>query len=370
MASTRETYSEVQQNKRKGHLNFDVEAWYKMIEPLTFRTKFMPLELAQAKVLIAHYRFRYNRARQLTGEEIATLRALETSIDSTMAEARAEFHGSDEFFVRLSSRSPKDASSVSVADYERALEAVTKDEAYAGTDKADQMNRQMVAVSDAQSNLAVSDGRGAMKLLTASERVFVDLMDATTTDELYMEHPMRVVIRTWEPRLNHRMEFRGFVCDGQFTAVSQYNHYCFFPEVARRADELKVLLLTFWQTEVRDRVTFASYVVDFAILDGEDGNSKIVVIELNPFAETTGGALFDWRADADVLKKGPFTMRTWEAARPEIVDLVEYSVEQLYNPDHQDDMDNSEEVIWDTNLESLSQAVGPAARNERRCLIS
>ena len=36
---------------------------------------------------------------------------------------------------------------------------------------------------------------------------------------------------------------------------------------------------------------------------------RIWIIELNPFAETTGACLFDWAADAQTLRSAPVEMR-------------------------------------------------------------
>ena len=78
-----------------------------------------------------------------------------------------------------------------------------------------------------------------------------------------------------------------FVHDGCITAVS----YCIFPNLGRGIDEEQFLdeIITYWSS-VRGSVSAHSYIMDLVKLTTE-GTWKI--IELNPFATTTGGGLFD-----------------------------------------------------------------------------
>mmetsp|Transcript_13362 Transcript_13362/g.42274 ORF Transcript_13362/g.42274 Transcript_13362/m.42274 type:complete len:273 (-) Transcript_13362:99-917(-) len=252
-------------------------------------------------------------------------------------EQRGDIHS---FFVRLSMRSPKDAVPVKMSSFQKALHNLSTDPRYAGEGSDFETNRKMVALSDCMSDMAVSSGLAAMQLLTSSERIFTDLIVATATEELYAEHPMKVILRTWEPRLNHRFEFRAFVSGGELTAISQYNHYCYFPEVVQRKQEVLDLIQGFWYAKVRERVPVPDYVVDFAVLDPVDGRSEVVVIELNPFESTTGGALFDWRADKETLTHGPFSFRVHEAPLETINDYVEYAMEEIASSD------SAEVVDW------------------------
>lgn len=46
------------------------------------------------------------------------------------------------------------------------------------------------------------------------------------------------------------------------------------------------------------------YVVDFALTE-----ERAWVIEINPFLETTDGALFSWQKEREILENGPLTLR-------------------------------------------------------------
>jgi hypothetical protein len=166
---------------------------------------------------------------------------------------------------------------------------------------------------------------------------------------LALQHPDRweqnVAIREWVD-VNVSHEFRGFVKNGVLTAVSQYNHLVAFPSLLEddagacntahdaalstststaatdRACEwprgdadgagvgtdagsahVKAIadrLTTFFYTKCRDQLAskFADYVIDFAITDRDE----VVVIELNPFLETTDGCLFSWTKERELIE--------------------------------------------------------------------
>lgn len=211
--ATSEEWVKWQHERREQHIDFDVETWYEWLRPITFHTSFVPLPLTSAEALVALYQHRYNSRPAPSPGQLAALLAFEGKIDREMALGRRrDSHaeggsgsgaGGDgaggDYFVRLSTRSPKDAVRVRPEDYHRALAAVDADEAYGGDPRAGPdaaaaaaTNRRMVAFSDCMSALAVSSGIQAMRLLTASERVFCDLLTATASAELYAAHPIQV----------------------------------------------------------------------------------------------------------------------------------------------------------------------------------
>lgn len=145
--------------------------------------------------------------------------------------------------------------------------------------------------------LRVRTGRDAMSLLLTSERVFADMVDWMRFGE-----PEQLVFRRFEPQLSLDFEFRLFVCAGQLTAISQYDHYTFFPHLheATLRRRLEIGLREHWRL-VHPHVSEmdASYVLDLAYLPLDD---RFIVVELNPFSPCTGAALFSWREDRDQLE--------------------------------------------------------------------
>lgn len=112
------------------------------------------------------------------------------------------------------------------------------------------------------------------------------------------------------------MEFRGFVCNGELNALSQYNHLCFYSHLVAQRDARMAAIQDFFNTRVKDRLAskFREYVIDFALVskDGQWGADEIFVIELNPFLFSTDGALFSWQQERGVLENGPFEYRLLE----------------------------------------------------------
>jgi len=122
-------------------------------------------------------------------------------------------------------------------------------------------------------------------------------------------------------------EFRGFVKGGKLTAVSQYNHLSVFPELlgdaqcglcSKRfpcscdvtevsqtllpAKELGAKLSAFFYARCAPKLAgkFDDYIIDFAI----DSAGQVLIIELNPFLETTDSCLFSWQKERALLEDG------------------------------------------------------------------
>lgn len=348
-------WAESQAHLRKCHLDFDVEKWYQWIKPLTFETEFLPLTYGQAQAILAHYDHQFRSRSVPDSFVLAELAALEKLIDATMQ--RMSRPGSPGFFVRLSTRSPKDAFVIDPGKYVRKLEALEGDEAFrapVGSESKVQEcysnNRKMIALFDCLSDMCINTGRQTMYLLTTSERAFVDIKQATSSMQLYDDHPLQIVLRRWEPELDHTMEFRAFVNDCQLQAISQYNHYCAFPNVFRNQRYIADLLMEYWEREVKDMIPLSSYVVDFAILRASSDNPSVLTIELNPYASSTGGSLFDWLADREVLKSGPFEFRCHETppAASATADMVLYMVEEAHSLAKDRDLLESRPPLWAT----------------------
>ena len=60
---------------------FDLDQWYPIIEPITFKTYFLPLKLEQAEAIIQYYSTNYLGKEGFTIEHTKILEDLETQID-------------------------------------------------------------------------------------------------------------------------------------------------------------------------------------------------------------------------------------------------------------------------------------------------
>ncbi len=58
-------------------------------------------------------------------------------------------------------------------------------------------------------------------------------------DWLNFGEPEQIVLREWTEGLEIENEFRLFVCEGQLTAASQYDHYAYYPALHEVHDLLQ-----------------------------------------------------------------------------------------------------------------------------------
>ncbi|XP_065198190.1 uncharacterized protein LOC135829724 [Sycon ciliatum] len=347
--------------QRKEHLPFDVESWYDWLGAgHTFATHFVEVSLAEAQALLRWYHHRYNSRDAPASEQVRALVELRDRLTPILDEA-----GKD-WFIRLSSRSPKDAGFLDKSMFEEELErwrkvmqedaehlnarrsqADQRSEEADGTyhhppdmdrEKADKLleaNAQMLAFSQITWENQKTKGGPAtsgavLEHLVSSERVLVDLVEATEAEELFS---MKIIARQWEPTLRHDFEFRGFVNNGQLNALSQYNHYCYFPHVLREKAALEKSIVKYWQTEIKPRIPLDSYVVDFAVLS--DG--RVTVVELNPFKTTTGACLFSWSHHREILESRPFEFRIHEDIVPQLPNYVEHALPEAFRQSAKDE---------------------------------
>lgn len=145
---------------------------------------------------------------------------------------------------------------------------------------------------------------------------------------LALRHPetwqQNIILREWEPvpidlvHLAHDptavanwhcpQEFRTFVTNGRMTAISQYAYQLYSPRLNDSAQ------LHSASTAIRDAFEslwpivsangFTDCVLDFGVIPpaADDGSWRCTLIEVNPFEETTDGALFSWTRERDVIE--------------------------------------------------------------------
>jgi hypothetical protein len=101
------------------------------------------------------------------------------------------------------------------------------------------------------------------------------------------------------------MEFRCFVSKGRLTAISQYHHLCFFQRLVDMRDHVLKLISTFFNDHLKAALSpkFQDYIIDMGVLmrNGSFDDGEVLVIELNPFMETTDACCFDWKNDFDII---------------------------------------------------------------------
>jgi len=179
------------------------------------------------------------------------------NVKSKLQIAIDEIRGRDKYvFVKSSCRSPKDVSLISrsfLENYHHSFNALE--------DKDD--NARMVAMLQASFlSLRSESAEDVILTFCQSERIYNDLL-------LALEYPDRFkqnfVVRKWVD-IDIDLEFRGFVKNCQFCAVSQYNILPFFPRLVEMKDDLLEKMVTFFEEQINPRLKdhFQDYIIDFA----------------------------------------------------------------------------------------------------------
>jgi len=312
------------------------ERYWDAIAPFTFRSTMLPLGFEELEALSAAHTLSsmpmtYSDA--LPADADHTSRWTRTSVAATAARwpsaveqalqlvvskveagmvALGKTPGSDKVFVRLSTRSPKDAVlalpgfgtllAKEVALVEAAETATLAAHPELALPASSARNRHLHAIHAASTAaLATETGAEAVARLVLSRRIQEDLRVAAARLRAGAETggdaaPFNLVVREFGC-FDVRNEIRGFVFKGTFTALTQYNQLCYFPSaVAEKA--ATVAAVTAFMAELIPRIaatSLESFVVDLVLADG-----AVRVIELNPFAEYAGSGLFAWESSADL----------------------------------------------------------------------
>jgi len=276
-----------------------VEKWIEALGDLTFPSVSLPLGRDTALEL----------ARAGPGGQFDDHGALAHAIDTALAA-----QGWTQAFVKLSTRSPKDAPQI--LEKASASFVAQRGETLPANDRCKLFSALV------QENFCISSGPEAVELLAASERVREDCAYATESDD-YSDLNVHVVLRRWDGPIPPSNEFRGIIWQGRMHALSQYYHGLFFPELeAIRAsieDDLRNVHATI-QPKL-SAMGFECYIVDLAWL----GPGKVRVIEVNPFDGVGLGTmaastcLFRWDDPGDklIITEGPFEFRLRTEAQSE-----------------------------------------------------
>mmetsp|Transcript_106170 Transcript_106170/g.193149 ORF Transcript_106170/g.193149 Transcript_106170/m.193149 type:complete len:426 (-) Transcript_106170:29-1306(-) len=231
-----------------------------------------------------------------------TLMIVARKLDDAMQQLHAKVaspEGTDipSYFVRLSSRSPKDAAAVNELAF---LEEALKQRASQKT-----LNGRLGLFCDLfLRGMRVQNGLEAVHLLLASKRVTDDIFQAIEAeDQCGVPYDLSLVVRTWSPGVREDAEFRGFMSiDGQLVALSQYNEFFYQPELEEHREAISQALVEFVETSLRPKLLgtqFLPCVLDLVILqrgglhEPFDPLGEVRVVELNPANERTSPALFD-----------------------------------------------------------------------------
>ena len=330
--------SEEQRNKyQTSVLDANLESYYTLLGPdLTFRTEFVPLTIDDARFFVKHYEAREQfRSRLIidgASEHDVDARSAEwitgafqeriSSLESRLAPVMASMMGagSPGCFVKFSSRSPKDAAILKREKVSR----IFRDELQKLPD--DSVNSRIIALlSSGGKMLCCATPTDAIALLRVSERIYQDCLLALDQPDRFLMH---MCVREWKS-ISPRDEFRCF-CPfphGRMAAMSQYNMLAFWPELLEQREHVSQRVQEFFTAAILPKLRATNlcesgFVCDIAI-DSDTG--RLWCMELNPFQDTTDGALFSWVRERAVLEgRDPVTGALLEGSAP-VVRFVEKS---------------------------------------------
>uniref|UniRef100_A0A7S4DHE3 Cell division cycle protein 123 n=2 Tax=Lotharella globosa TaxID=91324 RepID=A0A7S4DHE3_9EUKA len=220
-------------------------------------------------------------------------------------------------FIKLSTRSPKDASLNLTKTHEhiksniRASSLVLGGGGEEGKASKEIVKEDLRFVNEAaSSSLCVTTGAEALRLLLESDRAHSDI----TANQLYLEGDenfnLQIAVREWCSDVDSDWEFRLFVVDGKSTALTIYNDFYYDARIVANKEAIQAQILSLWE-KVRhsiDKKT-KNYCIDFAVTPSLE---KTFIIEVNNFlAPIAGSGLFKYNKmeDRKLLEEGPFSFR-------------------------------------------------------------
>ena len=309
-APSLDVMTETEAERRKYFFDGGIDGWYSAVPHLTYESRILPLSPSTAEAMIRASAANPKGGKGPTSgsephvERGPELEELRQCLDQEIA---AHFPEGG-FFVKLSSRSPKDSTV--------ALSKAT--EAYRGHLARGELvddNDRWIAMAEAiRQGGKCTSGEEALELLLSSERVFQDLeyaMGFIHEDQQPELWNISLVLRAWDDSCTPDREFRAFVWQRKLCCVGQYFHDLYWAELEGLREHITADAQRVFQ-EVVDHVPVASFMMDLAWIEP----GKMVLIEVNPFDGVALGAfpastgLFNWDRDREVMTgRAPFELR-------------------------------------------------------------
>ncbi|CAM4830265.1 unnamed protein product [Rotaria magnacalcarata] len=333
---------------QKNALEANMEEWQMLLVNETFPTVYVPITYSDAQHFIRIFERHFQKLHeQQLFEQIRE--RMDNWFDNDQDEKQwyeqiqerlqkiidQEFPHKKEFFAKTSSRSAKDA-----CIFKRDFLDLYKNELSKFADPLKENSRIIALLTAAFSALCLTSASDVLTMFVISERIYQDMLLATEAQTSFNEN---IILRPFIP-IDVDMEFRGFVFQRRLTCLSQYNYLIYSERLCQWKDQILEKVTSFFNQTVKSKLNeFKSndYVIDFALTKGVDENvssMKVWVIELNPFMETTDGALFSWQHERDLLEghaNDKPLFRITEKARPGSWTMLPISIRQWIKNENQ-----------------------------------
>ena len=343
-----------------------LEEYYNTIEEYTFQSSFAELEIDEIQSIVdAHKLWKENGQEIINFQSLTEiyypnfpkLAQLSTKITNLSKNLRTNL-----FFVRFSSRSPKDAvlytqkfKELFTNELQRLNEHNNeKNENFFSSNniskRQQEDNKRLIALYQASTqSLSSSNGDDSILLFIASSRIQGDLdtllaqyhnnnnnnnkIENNLNDNLNNNNnekennlnnekkSFQVCVREW-CNFEVKFEFRAFVYKKKLTAITQYNEFCFFFDLLDDIPSLSSFIKSEIEEKIVNIIPLNNLVIDIILVNNNNNNInnndnngnnqrwELKVVEINPFAEFAGSGLFSWVEDKQVLMGlAPFEFR-------------------------------------------------------------
>ena len=165
--------------------------------------------------------------------------------------------------------------------------------------------------------LAVHDGFHAVQLLLASERIQDDLTSLSS---------LILIVRQFliDPR-RLKSEFRAFIHQRHFTALTQYNECVFDLSLGLEKETILKSIQAFFRDEhVLEQIPYEHCALDLILIEVDKDHYRVLICEINPLAEFAGTGLFSWLEDRNILLgREPFQFRIRDSEQGEMSEANE-----------------------------------------------
>eukprot|EP00485_Elphidium_margaritaceum_P021288 CAMPEP_0202718600 /NCGR_PEP_ID=MMETSP1385-20130828/123716_1 /ASSEMBLY_ACC=CAM_ASM_000861 /TAXON_ID=933848 /ORGANISM="Elphidium margaritaceum" /LENGTH=295 /DNA_ID=CAMNT_0049381403 /DNA_START=10 /DNA_END=893 /DNA_ORIENTATION=+ len=242
---------------------FEMDSYFQYIEHHTYQTRFIPITISQAHSLKLYFSGKDLSLAQYK-EQKSELEQLKTNIQSGIDALRSELEQQNNdvknddselaFFVRLSSRSPKDACDKPLFR-RKLLELMRRrfiDPATgAFNEEYNDLNRRLIGLRECFSRvLSVSNSEQMLQLLSFSERCVSDLKRLMDHQHLLDKWDLYLVVREFR-FIPIAHEFRCFVHRNKLTAITQYFPHCYFPRLIHgNVDKIQAMIVDYYNNAV------------------------------------------------------------------------------------------------------------------------
>eukprot|EP01089_Gocevia_fonbrunei_P021003 TRINITY_DN7976_c0_g1_i1.p1 TRINITY_DN7976_c0_g1~~TRINITY_DN7976_c0_g1_i1.p1 ORF type:complete len:267 (+),score=35.49 TRINITY_DN7976_c0_g1_i1:240-1040(+) len=238
-----EEVEEVLNYRRK----FELDQYYASIADLTFTTEFLCFTLEEAQVFA-----KISRGTSCSSSENKLISNLKKRLTSCISNYK------DGAFVRLSTRSPKDAVDKYPALLHPILQVTLKEQAEIDNVKIQDLeeNSKLIAIRRAFFRIMkVSNAEEIFNLMMYSARIISDLKRALDYKDLKtLDWNLKFIIREFVD-IPIEYELRAFVYKNQLVALTQYYADTFFQDLWDNQETIKQCVQDFFYEQVQSRCT-------------------------------------------------------------------------------------------------------------------